>query len=1104
MKRLDAILLVLLLALSAGVAVEATRVADRHQSGGAWRAELGRRKLTEVEPDMRARLSGLGDKLVFTYYVSARSTMPSQMKRIERDVTDLLGAFKGVAPDRVDFHIVDPETDPEQAGYASNRRITPFRVRDVTHDSWSERLVWSTLTMSYGTYDEAIVNGVTPERLPRLQATLIEHLDRMEAPRRPTFALAAPEGFRELANALAEYGDVVEVDLDGGDELPEEADVLLWMRPSNVTPTRLREIERAIAMGRSIVVAGALNRVPVDGIVNLDNGEPAVRIEPSGDALEPLLAHFGLRPDPGLVLDVRSEVLMRGEQQVPAPFLVRCIAPNQNFVTWRNQPNGTLLFHAPTPLRLQPDVLQELGYQARVHATTSDDTWLQEPPTDAPRPFAELGVERGQPVSKLPLMVSLEPADPWHGRFFALAASTPLEDGSYGREGTAHWRLLRTLTGELASSERLVAAAVAHVDQPPATPELTGGARLLWRLAVVGLVPLLLGLSAFARGAFRRESGGRVTRAGGGVWPRALLALLAAVAVARVAGWPDLRADATDGKVNSLAAETRDIAARAGDAGATRVELLFSSRDRMPPALRERVGRVRATLGDFERAGADFDVVRLDVDDLDDAERERLQADGIEPIRVTTRDEEVTTVRTIYSALRLERDGRREVLAFEDAAAFEFLEFRLAFALWRLETGRRPLIAFAADAERLSAAEDFERYQNQSLFAPKGNDNYSLARALLMRLDFDVVNVTPRQFVQSRKPEIPAGADLVVWMQPRRSIQGMMEETVRYLHGGGRVMVAAQHFQIVSRQYRGREFGMSYWPRPQNPDVDQIYFNDCGVRLVREVLFDELHTEMMVDTEILGRGSAREYERQLSAREFQLRASAANFHRDHPITRNLGDQSFVWGSFIDVDDEQLAANGLSATTLMSTSDRSWTYLWSGGFLEENTDTTPEHLGGPPLDEAGQPQYRGKLPLAVLVEGGFPRPARELSVTMGAEAPEVNPDELENYPDPAPGRLLLVGSSRAFQDDRFHHQDFRADHFLLNAVADMALPPELGAIALRRPAIRGFGFVEPETKLRWRTLVVASPPAALLVLGLVVAFLRRRAPVRAGSAPGRAS
>ena len=1099
MKRRDALLLTLLALLAFGVAVQAARVADRHQVGGAWRAELGRHKRTEVEPRMRARLEGLADRLVFTYYVSARSAMPSAMKRVEGDVVDLLEAFRDVAPDRVRVHIVDPETDPEQQGYASNRRITPFRVRDVTHDAWSERLVWSTLTMSYGAGAEAVVNGLTPERLGRLQVTLLEHLDRMATPEPARIALAAPGGFEELASALAGFGRVERVDLDAGAALPGDLDVLLWMAPRNAPAERLRDLEEALANGVSVVLAGSLIRLDPDAIGTAADGQPTVRAEPSGLALEPLLAHFGLRPEPTFVLDARSEILLRDEVQHPAPFLVRCIGPNQNFVTWQGQPNGHLSFHAPTPLELEPEVLAELGYEARVHATTSDDTWIQAPPFDGPRSFAELAVDRGQPVSKLPLMVSLEPGDPWHGRLVVLGATTPFEDGNLSREGVAHRLLLRTILDELTTPERLVAAAVAGADRPPPAPELGAAARLAWRLVVIALVPLVLAALAFARGLFGARSAGRpVARP---LVLRALGAVVLALVVVRLTAWPDLRADATAEGLNSLAEPTRAIAARAGEAGPTTVRLYLSPTDRLPPILREPAGRLDSTLADFRRAGADLEIERPRVEDLDGAARAELEAAGVRPIRVTTRDEEVTTVRTIYSAVVLERDGRREVLAFEDAAAFEYLEFRLAFALWRLETGRHPKVAFAADAERLSAADDYERFQKKGLFAPKGNDAYSLARALLMRLDFDVVNVTPRQFAQTRATEIPADADLVVWMQPRRSISGMMEELVPYLHGGGRALVAAQHFRILSRQYRGRRFQMSYWPEPQNPDLDQVYLPECGVDLVREVLFDEHTFELMVDTELLGRGNAREYERQLSAREFQVRASASNF-ADHPIMNSLGDQAFPYPAYVDLDTERLAELGLRATPLMTTSERSWSYAWTGGFLEEGAEGAEEHVDGPPGDP-GEPNYRGRLPLAVLVEGTFPRPAKALTATRGDDPGAYDPERLEGYPPAAPGRLLLIGCSRAFRDDRLHHGEFRADHLLVNAVADMALEPELASIATRHRARRGFGLLQPEAKLRWRSWVIGAPPVALLLLGLVVFSARRRGPAPRGTEPGGA-
>jgi hypothetical protein len=1103
-KRLDAIFLGLAALLALAIAVAAARVADRYEEGGAWRAELGRTKLTALEPAMRARLDALSDDLVFTYYVSARLHMPSALKRIERDVTDLLGALRAAAPERVDVHIVDPETDHDQKGYASNRRITPFRVRDVAHDAYSERLVWSTLTMGYGARKEVVVNGITPERLPRLQATLLEHLRRLDAPApvRPRVALAAPaEGFGELEVALAELGAVERVDLDGGAPFPADADLVLWMQPREVGSQRLRDVERALALGRSVVVAGSLLTVPADAIRTTADGTHAVQLalsDPDGGDYAALLAHLGLRAEPVLVLDAFAESLVEGEEQTPAPFLLRCIAPNQSFVTWRNQPNGTLLFHAPTPLRLDADVLAELGYEARVHATTSDDTWLQPPPLDAPRPFADLAREHGQPASKLPLMVSLQHNDPWRGRFVALGASTPFEDGSYARSGTAHWRLVRTLFDELCAPERLVAAATAATGAPAQAPELRGGARLLWRAVVIGVVPLLVLLLAVARGVLRPRAGGRKRARGTrAVWARAAAAVVLAVLVARLAAVPRLRADATADSVNSLSAEARAIARRAGELGETKVELVFSAREKLPPAMRDRLGRVRGALVDFERAGADLAVEHVDVEGLDAAGLAALERDGITPVRVTTRDEEVTTVRNVTSAIRLTRGDRTLVLPFADAAAFEYLELRLAFALWRLETGEEIRIAFAADAERMSAAEDYA-LQQEGQFAPKGNDPYSLARGLLSRLDFDVVNVTPRQFVASRETAIPPDADLVVWLQPRRSIEAMIDETVRYLHGGGNVLLASQHFKILSRQYRGRAFQMSYWPRPQSPDVDQLYLPELGVELVRDVLFDDLFVATWTDTEVVGRKGGRDYERQLSARPFQLRVSAASFHPTHPITRNLGDQAFLYGNRIRLDRERLAELGLDATVLMTTTARAWTFPWTGGFLEEDPHATPppsEHVGGPPPGPDGAPAYQGEMPLAVLVEGTFPKPENALRVVMGAEAGAMDAAALADYPPSAPGKLMLVGCSSAFQDDRLHHPDFRADHLLLSSVAYLALPPELAAIATRHPTVRGFGYVEPQAKLRWRSIVLATPPAAILLLAGVVFAVRRRKPRR---------
>ena len=125
-------------------------------------------------------------------------------------------------------------------------------------------------------------------------------------------------------------------------------------------------------------------------------------------------------------------------------------------------------------------------------------------------------------------------------------------------------------------------------------------------------------------------------------------------------------------------------------------------------------------LQEMKRAGANLEVTWIYPEDLTGAEREQLAQSGITPARLTSHGEEVTAVRTFFSTIELASQDRTELVRFSDGASFEQVEFRLAFALWRLRTGRHPHIAFIADLPRLSPAEALEDFQKKSLLAPLG------------------------------------------------------------------------------------------------------------------------------------------------------------------------------------------------------------------------------------------------------------------------------------------------------------------------------------------------------------------------------------------------
>ena len=1043
------------------VAVFAVKVA-RHI--GVPPLEPGRFQPTRVSPETRARLAALPDEAFLTYFVSDRARMPSRMRDVERGVTDVLAALRRASGGRLEYQVVDPSDDPDLQRYAARRGIAPFRSRSVERDAYRERTVWSALSIAAGDHPESAISDVGPEHLPRLQALVLEHLAQMEKARRPVVALSRTAGFSELLAALGSTADVVVADPSGG-RLPERADLLFWLDPAG-RPEELRSVDDFLSHGGSVVVAGSDKAVEARGGLN------AVRFERTGSDMEAVLDHFGLRALPGLVLDAVAEEAPGGGASVP--FFVRALPYSQDFRSLRGEPNGALLFLAPTAIGLNGPGLEDRGLTADVIVTTSDRTSVV-PLPEAEVSAADLTPDRGEPAPKLPLAVLLRSTEPGKGVVVAFGATTPFADGFFGARGAAHGPLLKTLLGNLASPERL-ALRRAGLSRPEPIPEPSWGSRVAWRGAGVLLFPALLGAVALTR----RTPAERVRRQGDAPWWRlpAQVALgLVAVALAVLLVAPaGLQADLSRGALNRLAPETRAIASRMRGERRVRAEVVFSAPDRLPPAMRPRLAQLLESLRELGRAGAELSVVRTRPEDLGADAVQRLKADGIEPLRMVARDEDTTVVRTVFSSLRLSSAGRSEVLRFSGPASFETLEFRLAFALRRLETGVRPVVAFAADTPRLTPAEAHEQYQTQGLMAPMGKDVYSLARELLEECGFVVAHV------DSRKPVLPAAYDLLVWFQPRRPMEDLMNAAIRTLHAGGRVLIAAQHFNVQSRQYRGTGFRMVYWPQPQWPELDEKYLPGIGIHLVREVLFDELSTRIATDAQV-NRASRPEMDRQVSTLPFVLRASASDFAPGSRITAGLGDQAFVWGSYISWDEARLRQLGLRAKPLITTSDRSWSFAWKGRWIPDDV------LAGPPRGPDGAPVWLGKQALAALFEGTFPF---EVVVReAGGSAPRATPETAAAAPPSGgEGRLLLVGCSEMFKDHRLREPEFRADHLLLNAVATLALDDALAAVASHRSSAPGFGRVEPRVRLAWRAVVVGAMPLALLATAGVVGTRRR--------------
>ena len=1069
MKRLfaaEAALAVLLLFL---VAVQVSRLIESHSGASLALARTAR---TSLGPETREYLRGVQGRVSMTYFVSARSSMPSSMKGIEDGVRALLERFEAAAPDRLDFRVLDPTLDKERGvSYAAGKRASPIKVRRVLADESSEQAVWSSLAISEDAYPDVLLQGITPADLPHLEDWIVESLKGARKPIVPTIAVAAPSRGHALVRGLIQDRErarqerrIISVNLDTDPRIPLEADLLLWISPGRLTHEHAKELERFLATGRSAIVAGSAYSIEYP---RRQDSSIAYRTVAGPADWKALLRPFGVELEPLLVLDKHQEaVTWRAaaglDAPVTAPFQLR-ILPSLFDTKGLLGPNaGALVVSAVSPIRMDPAQIAASGREAQVIATTSEHVRVLDLPAGE---FDAAALEGARPSPKQPWMVLLEPRDRWKGDLLLSGSPILFHDDPYAQQGNANRVFLETLLRTYTHPSRLARIRVSR-HEPEPLPAMTGASRLAWRGFAVLLVPVaLLGLALRPGRSRRLVPPGRLP-----AWAAlALGAMAIGVILLGLRGLQALGAggaDLTEDRIHSPAPETRRIID--GCREGLVVELIASDAVHMPARLHRLEDGILATL---RRLGLGPRIVRPE--DLPREGQAALRASGIEPFEVETIEDDAAATSLVWCALRLERGGRSEVIPAIDARAAEHIEFLLASAAKRLSGEEARTVAVLSDLPRLSPAEAHD-FQQKGYTAPVGSDVYSFAKTLLARHGYRV------EYVNPDAPVFPERMDVLLWLQPRfpdRAWAGF----ARHLAAGGKAIVALQHYNVQQRQYPGAGFQTVYWPQPQFHNFND-YLGLIGVRQIGdkrgeqpgEVLFDRSHADLVLDTQV-NRSAFREHEGQQVSRPFLIRAAGEGLSADSVITSRLGDLLFIWPSRFELDREKLARLGIAPTVLVTTSGRTWSYAWSGGWIPEDSFIEPE---SPPL---------GRQPLAVLLEGRFPG--------VEVKKSETGRDTLaaleSAVPGGAPGKLLLVGSSEMFKNDRLFLPEYGHDQLLLNAVALLAHGEELARLEARRKSPRRFPFQTPDVKVRWRIIAMGLGPLLFIAAGLAFRRVRRK-------------
>lgn len=952
------------------------------------------------ERALAARLAELDEDVRLTWFASPPSRWEGAYRHLEPALRELFATLERQGRGRVRCLRVDPESDPALAAHAAALGLAPFRARSVERDGWRETTLWSSLRITLGARGAAAIEGLSPEKLPWLCELLRADVEGLLAPRKPRVLLESPLALPGLERELALRADPVRGEFDARATLVTRPDLLLWIAPDAPDARHLAQIQELLERGTSVVIAGA------------------------GARTAPLLAGFGLLPGTQALRETPDPAR---PDAAAADDLVRSIGEDQDFRSMRGQPNGTLVFRDPQPLVPDPARLSELALDFHVLASSSERT----------RP------------GHATLAALLEPHDPWRGRLVLFAASTPFEDPWLGQDNYAHRALVDVLLSTLASSERLAFARVAAA-RPPPLVELSAIERTRARILVVGTLPLLL-LAAWILA--RRRAASPVPGRARQVARSAALVLagLALAGLLRAALPARAALDLTREGANRLPAELLELVEAAGSREQPiQATLLVSQDEALPSEYRPELRRLRELLDELAaRSGALQPALeRLDL--RDPAARARLHELGLAPLRVSSARDESTLVREVAAQLVLTSRDRREVLAFPELTAFADLPFRLGFACQRLASGRGVHVAAACDRPRLSPAESQLDYQAHRLFAPGGSDVYSRARALLALYDFEVEPLVAETPLPAREP------DLLVWLQPRRDSAPMLAELEHVLQSGGRALVAAQPFVVRSRERREGAHEPAWWPEPQYCDLERGFLAECGLQLDDALLFDAQCSPAELESRSVRGGGGTRLERTQGANPLFLRVAGAGLAPDEAAVRALGELQLPFAARIVLDRARLAARGLAARTLLSSSPRTWSLDWKGGDLPAEALASGEHA------------WLGAQELALRVRGRF-----------GAAAAA------------SEGELVLVGCSQMFQDGWIERAGCENGRFLVQSAATLTLPPRVAGLLARRNVTSGLPWIEPERRARLRAATLLAAPLLLGAAALAWQLARRR-------------
>jgi ABC-type uncharacterized transport system involved in gliding motility auxiliary subunit len=360
------------------------------------------------------------------------------------------------------------------------------------------------------------------------------------------------EQYSRLPELLGQgHYEAVPIDLTEESPIPEDADLLIVMGVSQLNERQVWEINNALRGGMPVIMAVQAHEYsysPGGG------GGWTISGQDLASGLEPLLANFGLEVSEDHFMDNSMETIdlprevnlgglrMQTREPVRLPIQIRVTESQMLQDSPLVNRIGTLFYLWGTPVVTRPDVLSEYGLKATNLIESSKESWSADwsdgpvpgitfnPPAGGPtgpRPLATLveGVfpdhYEGREVPAWPSAAPAddeggddalaagpapEPAEPQPSRLLLIGSAKMFDDSIIAAPQNA--LLMLNAVDYLVGSEELLEIRSKVLTQRVIRP-VAPNEKLLWRIVVVLVVPVLIAAYGITRAAMRRGEAAR-------------------------------------------------------------------------------------------------------------------------------------------------------------------------------------------------------------------------------------------------------------------------------------------------------------------------------------------------------------------------------------------------------------------------------------------------------------------------------------------------------------------------------------------------------------------------------------------------------------------